>query len=96
MEETIFDPVRVRVLHKTKFFFSSKNLKYYQAFYLQNILIPIKLTQAKNCTDSKHLCPVGVVYIVISKIKRPTEKYTLDTKICFIPAHYVVKCVLLF
>ena len=75
-------------------FFSSKNLKSCQAFHLQNILIPMKLTQPKNSTDSKHFCPVRVVYIIISKIQRPAEKYTLDTKMCFIPVHYVVKYVL--
>ena len=54
---------------KQSFFFPSKSLKYCQTFYLQNILIPIKFTQPKNSTDSKHLCPVGVVYIITSKIK---------------------------
>ena len=72
MEETQFDPGMC--FTQNKVFFKSKNLKYCQALYLQNIFIPVKLTQAKNSTDSKHFRSVGVVYIVISKIKRPAEK----------------------
>jgi hypothetical protein len=78
---------------KQRFFFSSKNLKYSQAFYLQNIFIPIKLTQVKNSTDSKHFFPVRVVYITLSKIKRPTWIYTLDREMCFILVRCVVKYV---
>jgi len=59
MEETVFDPGTCFIQNKV--LFSSKNLKYCQAFYLQNIYIPIKLTQPKNSTDNKHFCPVGVI-----------------------------------
>ena len=68
------------VFYAKQSFCLRKNLKYYQAFYLQNILIPIKFTQAKNSTDSKHFCPFGVVYIVISKIKRNLQKIYIGHK----------------
>lgn len=59
MEETALVPGTC--FTQNNFLSSSKNLKYCQAFYLQNIYIPIKLTQPKNSTDSKHFCPIGVI-----------------------------------
>jgi hypothetical protein len=59
MEETVLVPGMC--FTQKKVLSSSKNLKYSQAFYLKNLYIPIKRTQPKNSTDSKHFCPIGVI-----------------------------------
>ena len=65
-----------------------KNLKYCQMFYLQNILIPIKFTQAKNSRQQTLLSRSRSLINYVRNKKNLKKKHIWHNNVF----HYCPKC----